>query len=413
MKCQFTTDSLKRNYIDNHFKGTDVDKLNTAVVISGCWPGQGKGYEIACNASLKFYTEKYANVIYFGPRDEVKNSAFINSFSNVTFIDSNFDRAAMALRFLRSLLSSYPAICCRFIKSRNYVLKEIERLNASNFDVIYEDIPTTYFMEYIRDRYPKARHIVRSHNVVYKGFSGMAMQGGYLKKLAWSIELHKILKLEQKCFEKSNLFITISNDDATEYRRLGINANLVLGVFLPYNVLPLSKKTPHNLIHIGTADLRKGNAIKLFLDNVWSQLHELYPDLKFYLAGTGTEKFNNPELGILGLGRIRDEVELFTQGTIFINPQLEGSGVKIKSLVALSYNKCLVSTKIGVEGIDLVNGNEAVICSDFEQMLRELCILLDSNGLIESIADNGNKKYKNNYTEDVFMSEAYSVWSKL
>jgi len=390
-----------------------VNKLNTAVVISGCWPGQGKGYEIACNASLKFYTKKYSNVIYFGPRDEVKNSSFINDFPNVTFIDSNFDRAAMALRFIRSLFTPYPAICCRFIKSRNHVLKEIELLNISNFDVIYEDIPTTYFMEYIRERYPKARHIVRSHNVVYKGFSGMVKQGGYLKKIAWSIELHKILKQERKCFKNSNLFITISKDDVTEYRRLGINADLVLGVFLPYNALPFSKNTPHNLIHIGTADLRKGNALNLFLDNVWPQLHELYPDLKFYLAGTGTEKFNNPELGILGLGRIRDEVELFTQGTIFINPQLEGSGIKIKSLVALNYNKCLVSTKIGVEGIDLDNGNEAVICSDLEEMLRELCLLLDSNGLIESIADNGNNKYNNNYTEEAFMSEANCVWSKL
>ncbi|EPS2043250.1 TPA: glycosyltransferase [Citrobacter braakii] len=413
MKYQFTTDLLKRNYTDNDFKGIDVDKLNTAVVISGCWPGQGKGYEIACNASLKFYTKKYLNVIYFGPRDEIKNPSFINNFPNVTFIDSNFDRASMPLRFLRSLLSSYPAICCRFIKARNYILKEIERLNVSHFDVIYEDIPTTYFMEYIRDRYPKARHIVRSHNVVYKGFSGMAKQGGLIKRVAWSIELHKILKQERKCFEKSNLFITISTDDVTEYRRLGINADLVLGVFLPYNVWQIPKNSPHNFIHIGTADLRKGNALKLFLDNVWSQLHELYPDLKFYLAGTGTEKFNNPEIGILGLGRIKDEVELFTQGAIFINPQLEGSGVKIKSLVALSYNKCLVTTTIGVEGIDLVNGNEAVICGDFEKMLRELCLLLDSNGLIESIADNGNKKYKNNYTEEAFMSEAYRVWSKL
>ena len=72
-----------------------------------------------------------------------------------------------------------------------------------------------------------------------------------------------------------------------------------------------------------------------------------------------------------------------------------------------------MTTTIGVEGIDLVNGNEAVICGDFEKMLRELCLLLDSNGLIESIADNGNKKYKNNYTEEAFMSEAYRVWSKL
>lgn len=390
-----------------------MNKLDIAIVISGCWPGQGKGYEIACNASLKFYTKKYKNVIYFGPRDEIKDFSFIKSFPYVKFIESNFDRASMALRFLRSLVSTYPAICTRFIKSKHFLLHEIERLNSSHFDVIYEDIPTTYFMEYIRTKFPSARHIVRSHNVVYKGFSGMSSQGGILSRAAWSIELRKILNQERKSFNRSNLFITISKDDVTEYQSLGINANLVLGVFLPYSLLPTQNNSSNNLIHIGTADLRKGNALKVFIDNVWPRLHELHPDVNFYLAGTGTEKFNNPRLGIFGLGRIKDESELFSQGMIFINPQLEGSGIKIKSLVALSYNKCLVSTKIGVEGIDLVNGTEAIICDGFENMLQELDNLLVSNGLIDFIANNGNKKYQSNYTKNAFMSEAESVWSQL
>lgn len=35
-----------------------------AIVISGCWPGKGKGYEIACNATLNFYSKYYDEIIY-------------------------------------------------------------------------------------------------------------------------------------------------------------------------------------------------------------------------------------------------------------------------------------------------------------------------------------------------------------
>lgn len=88
--------------------------IQKAIVISGCWPGKGKGYEIACNATLNFYSKYYDEIIYFGPRDEFKDSEYTNSFTNVTFIDSKFDRTSIAFRFFRSLFSSYPAICVRF-----------------------------------------------------------------------------------------------------------------------------------------------------------------------------------------------------------------------------------------------------------------------------------------------------------
>ncbi|EIS5336251.1 glycosyltransferase, partial [Escherichia coli] len=380
-----------------------------AIVISGCWPGKGKGYEIACNATLNFYSKYYDEIIYFGPRDEFKDSEYTNSFTNVTFIDSKFDRTSIAFRFFRSLFSSYPAICVRFFKARKQLLNTISSLGVSQFDVIYEDIPTTYFMKSIKRKFPQTRHIVRSHNVVYKGFLGMKNQGNILLRYAWSFELTKILKQEKVSFECSDLFIAISKDDILEYKKIGIDVKYSLGVFIPENENSHLRVNDNNLIHIGTADLRKASALKLFIDTSWPRIHIEHPNIKLFIAGKDTEKFHQPNIGIYGLGKIKNESDLFKKGSIFINPQLNGSGIKIKSLVALNYSKCLVSTKTGVEGIDLINQSEGIICNDCSEMTDEIISLLYNEKKIRQIAENGNKKYKSNFTFDAFMKNAEFV----
>lgn len=94
----------------------------------------------------------------------------------------------------------------------------------------------------------------------------MKNQGNILLRYAWSFELTKILKQEKVSFECSDLFIAISKDDILEYKKIGIDVKYSLGVFIPENENSHLRVNDNNLIHIGTADLRKASALKLFID---------------------------------------------------------------------------------------------------------------------------------------------------
>lgn len=388
----------------------------TAVVISGCWPGDKKGYEIACNSTLAFYSMYYTNIIYLGPEDEHLDLKFKMLYSNVDFVKLDFFRQSKPIRFLKSILSSYPAICMRFKRSESLVVSLIKNLNVRDIDFIYEDIPTGYFLKSLKRTFPDSRHIVRSHNTVYKGFYEMMFQGDVFSRLSWMMELYKIKVLEKHLASKADLFIAISNDDKLYYADIGIFVNDVLGVFLNDDLSIDNACKPaevNNLIHIGTADLRKGSSLDYFVNYIWPKINTSFPNIKFYIAGRGTNKYNNPENNVISLGFIENENILFNKGSVFINPQDCGAGIKIKSIVALRNHCCLVSTKVGVEGIGLVNNQHVVVCDNIDEMEFAIKMLLNDTHEIQRFSDNGFNFYINSFSKSAFFSKAYDIWGKL
>ena len=385
----------------------------TCVVISGCWPGNKKGYEIACNSTLSYISAKYQDVIYIGPEDEHFTSSFRSTFTNVKFVAVDFLRKGQARRFIESIFSRFPAICMRFKRSSKEVKNILDQENVDGCDFFYEDIPAGYFLKEFKTSYTNSRHIVRSHNTVYKGFYGMKEQGNIFSRLAWTFELMKIKRLEQFLSRSSDHFISISRDDERYYKDIDIQVGSVLGVFFsPSNndTISCHKK---NLIHIGTADMRKGASLRQFVDEVWPAVYQRFPDLKFYIAGKGTEILNDPNNGVIALGFIENEDELFSKGNIFINPQLEGAGIKIKSLVALQNKCCLISTIVGVEGIGVCHGRTALVTSGFEGMSEQICLLLSDNKKMSDLSTQGHLFFMNNFTKKSFFDEAEIIWKKV
>lgn len=387
----------------------------TCVVISGCWPGNKKGYEIACNSTLSFIASKYKRVVYLGPEDETFEAKFRNDFLSVEFIAVDFFRRRKALRFLESLFSKYPAICMRFKRGLGDVRAILAGLGVNGCDFFYEDIPAAYFINEFKSTFNNSYHIVRSHNAVYKGFLGMKNKGNIISRLAWSLELIKIRRFEQCVAKKSDCFIAISGDDKEYYNKISVNVNAVLSVYFELVDDTVEntceKVSSKNLIHIGTSDMRKGAALRKFIYTVWPKIFEEFPNSKFFIAGKGTEIFDDKENGVIALGFIDDESQLFNKGRIFINPQEEGAGIKIKSLVALKNKSALVSTSVGVEGINVSNGKSAFVSASIEGMEDHIRTLLSSESEVLKVSTEGFSFFHENYSQDSFFTQAEYIWN--
>ncbi|CAH7119841.1 conserved hypothetical protein [Vibrio chagasii] len=380
-----------------------LDKKNDGplVMLSGCWPGASKGYELAVDSDLKSVSKLFDKIYFLGPIDEFFDDGLKVKYPNVEFIKMPFTRDSQLWRFACTIFSNTPATSYRYSRA----IKEITSFLTKKFDldskfyVFYQDIPISIVKAKISSLYKNSFHIVRSHNVVYTGFKSLLKSYDTLKKIAWRIELFKIKGHELSIMKSCDISIAISSDDAIEYKRLGVNTNYVLPVYIdPSKYLNCPNGDYNKLINIGTADLRKGSALLKFIQGPWMNIRQNNVALKsFTIAGKGTEKFNNETINVTGVGPVDDDMDLLSIGKFFVNPQTDGSGIKIKSIIAMMSKKVLLSTDIGVEGMGLVDGVHYINISNDNCISSKLNELLSDKSKIEKISENGQQFVVNKF----------------
>lgn len=391
-----------------------LHKLKTIVFISGAWPDRSKGYSIANLATLDFFSNRIEQCIYLGPSDDYVNQNIQKDYKRVDFVPSGFERKPKSIRFVKSLFSKYPAITERFWKDFSRVESEISircKFEESETLFFYEDIPSAYLIFYLKKRFPGAKHFVRSHNVVYKGFSGLSKSQGLIKKIAWNIELKKIKKFEKKVFGTADKFYAISNEDASIYREdLDIIPDGIVDFFIDVNRYRSIGAAQNNIIYLGSADLRKAQALQKFIQESWPIIQSKNAKTKLLLAGRNTEQFHNPPNRVYGYGFIESEIEFLQKGSVFINPQLSGAGIKIKSLIALAASKLLVTTKIGAEGTGIENGVHCVIENNFYKQAEIINSFLQKKENYFELIQAGRDYVFNNFKKEHFYKKMYELF---
>ncbi len=128
-------------------------------------------------------------------------------------------------------------------------------------------------------------------------------------------------------------------------------------------------------------------------NEVWPIVHRLAPELRLKLAGPNCPEPSPAEraMGIEGLGFVDDLDALFDSVAVSITPYRFGGGIKIKTLEALASGCPVVTTSIGAEGLDLVNGREALIADDAEQYASYIVLMCRDLTKATAVAVQGRK----------------------
>ena len=383
-----------------------INHIETIIFISGTWPDKSKGYSIANLAALDFFSNRIKKCLYIGPGEEKGDQDTFNEYKNVDFVPFAFDRKPKSIRFFRSLFSKFPAITERFWINPSGIEDEINKRCKNSTDKIcffYEDLPSAYLLFQLKKRFPDSIHIVRSHNVVYKGFQGLLNNSNLFMKLFWHIELNKIKAYEKKIYTTADQFYAISEDDAVFYRdKMNIDPDGIIDFFLDFEPFVGLTSTQNNVIYLGSADLRKGQALTIFIQKSWPLIRDACPGVKLLLGGRGTEHFHDPSNRVFGYGFIESEIEFLQSGSLFINPQLSGAGIKIKSLIALASLKLLVATKIGAEGTGLENRVHCIIEDDFSKQAEIIIRFLKQQDDYHNMIEAGHKFVFDRFSKERF-----------
>jgi hypothetical protein len=216
-------------------------------------------------------------------------------------------------------------------------------------------------------------------------------------KLGYLAQLPAIFGTERHAAWVSRLMFVCSETDRLHMRRLGFGRNVVVApnaVKLPSTASPL----PHDrtVMLLGSCEYPpNAEAAERLVRQIMPRVRERVPDARLLLAGLASDDLPSAReklLGVEHLGTVADLDRLYARSRIICCPLTNGGGTRNKLIEAAAYGRAMVSTRVGAEGLDFVDGVE-IILKDDDDALAEACVkLLQDDALCQRLGTAAREK---------------------
>ncbi|MEO8231386.1 MAG: glycosyltransferase family 4 protein [Ignavibacteriota bacterium] len=286
----------------------------------------------------------------------------------------------------------------------------VEYLRQNQVDIIHIDhLHMAWAIDLIKKNC-NVPVILREHNLEMKIMQRYyGQQSNLFLKLYSYIQFKKFLSYEPTIckkfdcclmvtFEDEKSLLNLNPDIKTKVIPIGVDENLFN--FKDSNTLPFS------LFHIGTLDWQPNfDSLLWFWNEVFPSIVAKYPNSKLFVYSKGVERLKVPKSlkdNIILKGYVKDIWEEIKDKQILIVPLRAGGGMRVKIIEMLAAGQLIVTTSIGKEGIDVVNGQHLLIANSAEEFTDRIISF-----------------FKNEYEKTMFSRNAKELirakytWSKI
>jgi glycosyltransferase involved in cell wall biosynthesis len=307
----------------------------------------------------------------------------------------------------------------RFI-SKEYEEELIRLLQNNHYDVV--QLEGLYLVPYIKiiRKYSKAKIAIRQHNIEFRIWERLTAQAKNPFKKAYLNLLTKRLKAYEIDHKNDyDLVLTISKEDDNFFKKLGQTSATFLHPFgIKMNDIPFAPaaEQPLSLYHIGAMDwLPNQESVNWLLKNVMPLVIEKVPDVKLYLAGRNMPQhyYNEQNKNIVILGEVPDAQAFECDKSILVVPLLSGGGVRIKIFQAMAMGKTIVTTSIGVEGIEAEDGKEIFVADNANDFAGKIIEILNHPDWIYTTASAARRLIEEKYNRRILIKELLDKYQKL
>jgi glycosyltransferase involved in cell wall biosynthesis len=265
----------------------------------------------------------------------------------------------------------------RFVDA-GFEAKLIEILQSGRFDII--QLETLYLAPYIPviRRYSHAAVVLRAHNVEHEIWERIAANSRFLKKWYLQKITPRLRDYEIGRLNDYDLVVGITERDVNIFRELGLRKPAVVAPIgldaAAYVPDPHSFGRPLSMAFIGSLDWMPNlEGLQWFLEKVWNpRLNRQFPDLKLHIAGRNTPDWlRQTHLpNVVVHGEVPNASDFILQHSLMVVPLLSGGGMRAKILEGMALGRVVLSTSLGMEGIPVADGQEALIADTPEAFFR-------------------------------------------
>lgn len=230
----------------------------------------------------------------------------------------------------------------------------------------------------------------------------------FLKPLLY-LDVLKIKLWEKYFWQKASRVVAMSQADQEIMKQIspGLQVDIVPnGVDVEFfsNQEKAETLAP-TILFVGNFNwLQNREAAKVLVSEVWPHIKKQIPQAKIWIVG------RNPNDSIKKLAdssimideSVSDIRQAYQKASILVAPIRGGGGTRYKILEAMASRLPVVTTSIGIEGLDAKDGREVIIRDDAESIAQATIELLRDRTKYQQIADSAH----------LFVSQKYN-WSDI
>lgn len=373
------------------------------------YPGKSGGTIVSRCSFDTFYNNGFDIHLFFfcNENDKIFLKQFLSEYGSVKiYLFNNYNNSRNIKNLVKSLFYQKPLNIFR-----NYSKILEKKLNdfiiSNEIDFIFCD-HLEMFQFIPRSCYKKT--ILYEHNaeyMIWRKYSKILRNP--ILKLAILFESLRYKKYEISNCSKAGMVLAAPNDlillGKNENNKERFQETYHLGNDSLLLLPPLKKnKKKIHVLFIGSMTWQANiDAVKWFNKKVLPILVKRYPDIIFDVVGkwkNGDEMAKNKNPNVIYHGFVDDIEPFFQESIAFVCPLQFGSGMKIKNIEALYRGIPLVTTSIGAESIELVNGENAFIADEPKKFAKYIEILISSDTIWSRLSQESRKLAKEKYTKN-------------
>ena len=267
----------------------------------------------------------------------------------------------------------------RFI-SKTFKNKLIDILSDNSYDIVQiEGVYLCCYLPVIR-KYSNAKISLRAHNVEHVLWQNIVLkERRFLIKLYLKIQSKRIKTFEIKQLGLVDWVIAISKSDENSFRALNAKVKIIT---IPYGIdinnaesQTLSKI--NSIFYIGALDwLPNQEALIWFLEKVWPKVLNLFPWMKFHIAGRNAPKLLTDKLKklkhVIFYGEVESSSDFMNTYDLMVVPLFSGSGMRVKIIEAMNNGNVIVASTKACEGISVQNDKHLRIANSIDEFVSAI-----------------------------------------
>lgn len=248
----------------------------------------------------------------------------------------------------------------------------------------------------------KGCKILTLHNVDHLNFARQtALQESNAMKFAYKRVSPGYKKHELKFIQEFDHIFVVSENDRAVYISEGIPEDKVdvipNGVdCLSYNPDALDNKLSlhhPNILFMGKLSyFPNSSGLKTYLENAHPLVKRKIPKIKLYVVGKDCPdwlwEYSKNDSSVEIIGFVEDVKPYILNSDVCIAPLTSGSGTRLKILEYMAMEKSVVSTSIGAEGLQIVNGKNILLADQWREFAEKIITLFEDEAFARTLGKN-------------------------
>ena len=281
-----------------------------------------------------------------------------------------------------------------------------DHLSLEKYDIIHV---TNSHMGWVIDvvkKHSSAPIVLRQENLEL-----MIMQRYYLnqknimlKSYAF-LQFKKFLKYEPGLCSKFDLCFMMSQEDEGHLKELNPNVKTsVIPLGIEEELLEIKKNEtiPFSIVHIGSLKWYPNlDGFIWFINEILPIVLQSCPEAKLFLYGGGLPESivlpPNISDHVIVKGFVEDIWEELKDKSLAVIPLRIGSGIRVKLLEMLAVGMNIISTSLGKEGINVIDGHELLVADSSKDFAEKIINFFTNSYDAERISNSGRKFVAENF----------------